>query len=352
VRHVPAWLGLSVATAALGTAMAAVGLPSSYLFAALLLGLGVALARPDAMEVPAGAFTAAQAVTGVTLGAYLESRSLRVIGDAWLAVALVTTGTLVLSIGAGMLLARVTGLDAPTAALGMIAGGASGIVSMARELEGDDRLVAFMQYARILVVVLLTPLLVAIAFPASEVVDMVNAGEPVLGDAGAWLLVAAIAAAGALIGARLRMPAGPLLGPMILAGVLTLTGAVGDLSVPPLLRETAFAVIGLQVGLRFTLATVRQVGRLLAPVMATILALLVACFALAVALAAATPVSLLDAYLATTPGGLYAVVAVAFGASADTTFIVAVQGLRVLAMVLLAPLVVRLLIGRPARAVR
>jgi membrane AbrB-like protein len=181
---------------------------------------------------------------------------------------------------------------------------------------------------------------------------MVTEGEPVLGDAGGWLLVAAIAGAGALVGVRLRVPAGPLLGPMILAGALTLTGAVGDLSVPPLLREAAFAVIGLQVGLRFTMATVRQVGRLLAPVMATILALLVACFGLAVVLAAATPVSLLDAYLATTPGGLYAVVAVAFGAGADTTFIVAVQGLRVLAMVLLAPLAVRLLIGRPARAVR
>ena len=45
--------------------------------------------------------------------------------------------------------------------------------------------------------------------------------------------------------------------------------------------------------------------------------------------------------MATTPGGLYAVLAVAFGAGANTTFIVAVQSLRVLAMVLLAPLAVR-----------
>ena len=59
-----------------------------------------------------------------------------------------------------------------------------------------------------------------------------------------------------------------------------------------------------------------------------------------------TSATLLDAYLATTPGGLYAVLAVAFGAGADTTFIVAVQSLRVVAMVLLAPLGVRWLLQR------
>jgi uncharacterized membrane protein AbrB (regulator of aidB expression) len=57
-------------------------------------------------------------------------------------------------------------------------------------------------------------------------------------------------------------------------------------------------------------------------------------------------VALRDAYLATTPGGLFAVLAVAFGAGANTTFILAVQGLRLLEMVLLAPLVVRRLSGR------
>ena len=61
-----------------------------------------------------------------------------------------------------------------------------------------------------------------------------------------------------------------------------------------------------------------------------------------------TDVSLLDAYLATTPGGLYAVLAVAFGAGPNTTFILAVQGLRLLVMVLLAPLMVRRL-ARGAR---
>jgi len=114
-----------------------------------------------------------------------------------------------------------------------------------------------------------------------------------------------------------------------------------DLEVPPLLRELGFALIGLQVGLRFTADTLREIGALAGPVVLGVLALMAACFGLAAVLAATSSATLLDAYLATTPGGLFAVVAAAFGTGADTTFIVAVQTIRLLVMVLFAPLAVR-----------
>jgi hypothetical protein len=340
-RGVAAWVALGAATAALGWALGRAGVPSEYLFAALLLGLAVALVRPHRLAVAHRPATVAQAVTGVVLGTYLQSDSLRALGDSWLPVVLVTSATLAVSVLAGLVLARITTLDRPTATLGMVAGGASGIVAMAGELRADDRLVAFMQYLRVLVVVLLTPLIVPLAFPGHHGGAVPIVAEDLLGTPAGWGLTAAVAAAGALIGVRLRVPAGVLLGPMVLAGTLTLTGAVDALAVPPLLREAAFAVIGVQVGLGFTVDTVRQIGKLLVPVLLALAALLAACFGLALLLTAVTPVSLLDAYLATTPGGLYAVVAIAFGAGADSTFIVAVQGLRLLVMVLLAPVLVR-----------
>jgi uncharacterized protein len=326
---------LAAVVAAAGAAMEAAGVPSPYLFAALLTGLARALAIADPLRLPRPPFVAAQAVTGVALGTYLQRSALHVLADDWVAVTLVSLGTLGVSLAAGAVLARVTVLDRPTAALGMIAGGASGIVGISDDLGGDDRLVAFMQYLRVLVVVLVTPLLVGVLFPGAHAGSVPSSG-PVLGTAQGWLLTAAIALAGQAI----PLPARALMGPMLVAGTLTLTGAV-DFTTPPLLREAAFAAIGLYIGLRFTAETVRAVGRLLLPVTAGIAALLAACFALAVVLDATTGVSLEDAYLATTPGGLYAVLAVAFGAGANTTFIVAVQSLRVLVMVLLAPLAVR-----------
>jgi membrane AbrB-like protein len=333
------WPALLAATVAGGWVLDAAGLPSAYLFAALLAGLAMALAAPGAVDVPPPAFTAAQAVTGVVLGAYLKTSSLRAAADAWLPVTLVSAGTLGICLAVGIVLGRRARVDGPTAVLGMIAGGASGIVAMARELGGDDRLVAFMQYLRVLIVVLLTPLIAGFAFghEASRSAPSV----PLFGDARGWLITLAAAPVGALIGRAIRLPAGTLLGPLALAGTLALAHPFGRFAVPELLQQAAFIGIGLQVGLRFTADTVREVGRLLGPVILAIVALMVACFGLALALTATTDISLLDAYLATTPGGLYAVLAAAFGAGADTTFILAVQTLRLLVMVLLAPLVVR-----------
>jgi membrane AbrB-like protein len=340
------WPAMIGACAGLGWLLDRAGVPSSYLFAALLLGLAVALARPGSLAVPPRAFTAAQAVTGVTLGAYLQSSSLRAVADDWLPVTLISAATLAVCIAAGLALARLTGVDRPTATLGMVAGGASGIVAMAGDLGGDDRLVAFMQYARVLVVVLLTPLLAGLLFPGHHA-GAGAASQALIGGARDWGVTIGAAALGALAARAVRLPAGSLLGPMILAGAVTLTAPAHWFSVPALLSQSAFAVIGAQVGLRFTVETVRQAGRLLAPTLAAIGALLLACFALAIPLHLTTSgVSLKDAYLATTPGGLYAVLAVAFGANANTTFILAVQGLRLLVMVLLAPVVVRGILRR------
>lgn len=342
MRTAASLLVLGALTAAVAVALDLVGLGSATLFAALLVGLAAALIRPRMSGIlPRGTFVSAQAVLGVTLGAYLDPDALEAVGGAWLPVALVSAGTLVVSMGVGLVLERRTELDRPTATLGMIAGGASGIVGMADELGGDDRLVAFMQYLRVLVTVLLTPLLAAAWGGAG---GGAGPSEALLATPTDWLLTAAIAPTAALAARRIGVPAGTLMGPMVVAGALTLAGV--EFVVPPVVRELAFALIGLQVGLRFTTDTVRQMGRLLGPVLVGVVALLVACFGLAVVLHLLTDISLRDAYLATTPGGIYAVLAVAFSSGGDITFIVAVQSLRVIVSVVLAPLAVRRLVRR------
>jgi uncharacterized protein len=343
LRAAAPWLALAVATAACALALRAVGLESPVLFAALLVGLATSLARPGAPALPDALFTAAQAIVGVTLGAYLQSSSLSAVAGDWLPVVLVGAATLGISLAAGALLARLTELDGPTAALGMVAGGASGIVGISHELGGDDRLVAFMQYLRVLVVVILTPILVALAFPGHHTGSAPESHVAWFGDAKGWLITLGAALLGALAARAAKVTAGTLLGPLLVAGGLTLAGVA--FTVPPVLQQVAFAAIGLQVGLKFTVATVKQVGRLVVPALVAILGLLAACAGLAVALELTTSVSLLDAYLATTPGGLYAVLAIAFGAKANTTFIIATQGLRLVVMVLLAPLAVRRMFG-------
>ena len=344
-------MALVAATTAAALAFDRIGLPSASLFAALLVGLGAALLTPNLPGISPAVFRAAQAITGASLGVYVQSSSLNAVAGAWLPVTIVSAGTLGLSLACGWALVRTVHLDPPTAALGMVAGGASGIVGMARELGADDRLVAVMQYLRVLVVVVLTPILVAVAFhhPHGVAGAASPAHTPVLGSLSDWTLTAAAIALGALAAVLTRVPAGSLLGPMVFAAIITLV--VGDFQVPAILREPAFAAIGLQVGLRFTPSLLREAGRLLVPTLLCIFGLLVACFGLALILHATADASLLDAYLATTPGGLYAVLAAAFGTGADTTFVIAVQTLRLFVMILLAPLVVRRLVLRYERKI-
>lgn len=343
------WAALATATALVAWLIALAGLPSSALFAALLVGVGAALLAPERLRVPPRVFTAAQAAAGVVLGTYLDRASLDALGDSWVPLTLVTAATLAISLGAGALLARLTALDLPSAALGMVAGGASGIVGIADELGADDRLVAFMQYLRVLVIVALTPFLAALVFPGGDA-GVAAAAAPVFGDPRGWLITLAVAGAGGALGHRARIPGGALLIPMAAAALLTLAVPGGEFDVPPAIGEVAFALIGLQVGLKFTLATIRLLGRLLGPVLLAVFGVLVGCALLGAVLALTTSVSMRDAYLATTPGGLYAVLAVAVGSNADVGFILAAQELRLIVMVALAPVCVRWMVRAAARA--
>jgi uncharacterized protein len=346
------WLTVLIATVAGGWLAGQLGLPSGYLFAAMLAGLVYAIAAPGRVALPEAGFRVGQAMTGVALGTFLQSSTLTGLGSRWIPVIAVSLATLAVTIAAGLVLARIADLDRPTASLGMIAGGASGIVGMSDELGADDRLVAFMQYLRVLVITLLTPLLVPLAFgvhPHSG--HSAPAGQPTLGSISGWALLLIVGVVGAWLGPLLRLPAPALLGPLILAGVLSITGAIGSTQVPPLAREVGFSLIGLRIGLGFERETLRRMARLALPVAVSIVFLLVACFGLGLLLKPTAGVSLLDGYLATTPGGLYAVLPIAYGSGANTTFVLTVQGLRLFAMMLAAPAVVRwLLRASPQRA--
>ena len=115
---------------------------------------------------------------------------------------------------------------------------------------------------------------------------------------------------------------------------------------PIVLADLAFAFIGLDVGLRFTRGSLREAGELLPRSILVIVAMLIASAGFGVGLAALTHVSMLDGYLATTPGGLTAVIALAVGGRTNTTFIVSVQVIRTFLMLAAAPVIAKALASR------
>ena len=104
----------------------------------------------------------------------------------------------------------------------------------------------------------------------------------------------------------------------------------------------AYAVIGFQVGLRFTRATVLTVIRLVPVVVASSLALLLLCSASALLLTGLLGIDPLTAFLAMVPGSIESVAIVAIGSNADISFVMALQTVRMFAVVLVGPPLARL----------
>ena len=204
---------------------------------------------------------------------------------------------------------------------------------------------AVVQYLRVVLVIALMPVVTALVFRPTA------AGGAHAGGPGAvWYLDLGFVALCCGVGIPLgRLPAGALLGPLMVAAALTPAGWSMHASAPGAFAVLAYAVIGLQAGLRFTRDSVRVIARILPLAIGLILAVLAACGGLGVLLAHLAGVTPLEGYLATTPGGLYAVLATAQDGGIAVTFILAVQVVRVLLILLLAPVLARTLTRRLRR---
>jgi membrane AbrB-like protein len=338
----PAWVrwALLVALTAGGTAaMAWLGVPSPALFAGLLAATVLALGGLPVV-VPRPLTGAGQAVIGVVIGVLAQPGTLAGLAGQWVPVLLVSVTTLVVSMAAGLLLGLRRGISPLTGMLALTAGGASGLVAVSRDLGGDDRTVAVVQYLRVGMVTATMPVVAAVGFGATAGSGPDASGSaPLVVDIG---YVAVCAVAGAVLARIARVPAGALLGPMCVAIALNLAGWSFGATPPTLLVELAYAVIGWQAGSRFTRESLRTVLGTLLPAAALIVGVILACAGLGLALSALTGATALDGYLATTPGGVYAVLATAVSAGTDVTFVMAVQVLRVVVMLLVTPAIARL----------
>lgn len=334
-----AWASVLTGTLAATGAFSLLGLPSPPLFGALFAGMAWAVAgRGRAVQLPRWGSLVGQAVIGVSMGALLDLATLRELGGNAGSVAAVNIATLLLSLLIGNLFARWGQVSLATGTFSMIAGGASGITAIARDLGADDRVTSVVQYLRVVTILVGMPLVTTWVFRPEQVAATTAAQttNPLLFDL-VFVLVSGVV--GVWLARLVHFPSGSLLGPLVVAAALSMSGWLGQPSVPDLVVAVGYALVGLQVGLRFTRASLHQVGRLLPLAVALIIAVVLGCAGFAVVLSRVAHVPLLDAYLATTPGGLYAVLATAASSGADVTFVLAVQVVRLLLVLASAPLI-------------
>ncbi|MGW5272667.1 AbrB family transcriptional regulator [Streptomyces sp. NPDC004044] len=350
---------------AAGLVASVLGVPAPYLLSSLLVGAALAVSGVVRDRLPGPANRASQALVGALMGSYLTWSAVRSAAPTALPLTAVTGATIAMSVAVAWFMARRGRISRPSAVLGMMPGGSAAIVTCADELKADVRLVAFSQYLRVGLVATTAPLAarwLGSAAPAnapgrsaagSGAVDglLHLVSGPQLGTG--LLTLAAVCVAGVVVGRRLRLPTPALIGPMLVALAATLSGALPGFAPAGVLQNLVFALVGLDVGVRFTRETLMRVRRLLPSVLAATTAVCLGCAGLAWFFSRTTGTPFNDAYLATTPGGINAVLATAVSSHADVAVVSTVQSLRLLTVVLITPLIVRLLapgFTRPGQA--
>jgi membrane AbrB-like protein len=230
-------------------------------------------------------------------------------------------------------------LPGTTAVWGSFPGAATAMVLMAEAYGADVRLVALMQYLRVLMV----------GVAATSVARWwgpVHAGaEPLLPalapvDARGLAETLALALAGLAVARLGRITAGTLLVPMFAGIVLQGVGWI-RIELPWPLLFASYALIGWSIGLRFTRGILRHAAALLPRVVASIATLIVVCGGLAWLLARFAHVDALTAYLATSPGGADTVAIIAAASPVDVPFVMAMQSARFLVVAFLGPRIAR-----------
>lgn len=315
--------------------------------AALMLGPLIAAivfsAANGKVSLPLAPFVVAQGVVGVMIAKMVP---LSIVGDILKHWELFTVGVLaVVAVSSfiGWMMTRMQMLPGTTALWGTSPGAASVMTLMAESYGADMRLVAFMQYLRIVLVAGVAALVARLfgVNPQHHATPEMVWFPPV-----DWLGFAetmALAVIGPQIARRLNFPSGAFLMPLVIGIVLTHFGLM-KIELPPWLLAPCYAIIGWNVGLRFTRGLLLHALRLLPRILVCVLAMIGLCGLVAGLLVYGAGVDPLTAYLATSPGGSDSIAIITASSSADVSFVMAMQTVRLFAVLFLAPVLTRYIV--------
>lgn len=336
------WGGLLAISLVLATLFSLAHLPAALMLGPMIAGILMA-ANGCHIRPHRGPVVAAQTIVGCLVARAINGDIFVTFAKDWPLFVFAVVGVVAASALLGWLLARWQVLPGTTAVWGTAPGGASAMMLLSEAFGADARLVAFMQYLRVVFVAALATIVARIWVGAPA-----QAVETIWFPAIDWphfLGTILVAIAGGLIAVRFRIPAGAMMMPMLIGGALEIAGVV-KIILPPWLLALTYAFLGWSVGLGFTREILRTVRRALPQMVASILAIIGIAAALAVTLVYAAGIDPLTAYLATSPGGMDTIAIIAASSNVDLSFVMALQTARMLVVLIMGPPLARLISQR------
>lgn len=327
-------------TLAVGLAGGAVfyglSLPLPWLLGALSATAVASFAGLD-LGVPAAVRGLAIGLLGVMLGGTFGPEVIET-ARQWAATLIAMAAYLLLMAAIGTWFCRrFMGDDPVTAVFSGLPGGLSELTVIGPELGADARALAISHSVRLGVVLLLVPLVIEIGFGA-ELGGLTPARQ--IADAGALALLLVGAVLGAWAARRLHLPAAVLTGPLLVGMALYMSGTVTG-GFPQPVGWGIQWVIGAALGARFVGLSLRAVGRRLVRSALLSVVLLTVTGVTALTLGAVTGKDPEVLFLAFAPGGFAEMTLAALALGLDPAVVTLHHGVRIVLIVVFAPLLLR-----------
>lgn len=299
---------------------------------AAMLGLPVA--------VPASLRHTMVVVLGIMLGSAFTPEIAQRIGDWGVSLGALTLYGAVAGGAAYMYFRRICGYDKVTAYFSAMPGGLSEMILVGTAMGGDARIISLTHASRILLVVMTLP------FAFQLLIGYEPGARPPVGLPlfallpGDLAILSVCGVVGYFLARSVRLPAAALVGPMLLSAGVHLTG--WTVAKPPLeLVAVAQVVVGTAVGCRFAGVRAIHIARAMVAAAGGTAVLLVSAVAFAFAIGQITGLSMESLVLAYAPGGLAEMSLIAIAIGADSAFVATHHVVRVILIVIAAPLLFR-----------
>jgi membrane AbrB-like protein len=341
MRRILTWLALAVTSIAFATLMRELHVPAAFMLGPMIAAIFFALSGAG-IRLHKNYSLGAQAIMGCLIAHLINPGLLAVFTEHWLMLVAINIAALLLIVALGLLITRRGWLPDTTAIWGLSPGAASAMVLLADDYGADPRIVAMMQYSRIVFVSIAAIALAASLGPLHAgihasipglLTDRWFAPVHLIGTIEVAALTLSGYAACKLTGKANLALFLPAFGGALLQGL----GLIA-IDVPPLASALAFALTGWYVGLTFTRQSALYCLRLFPRMMLAIAAMILICGLLSLVLARAVPgTDMLTAYLALSPGGIDTAVMIATGSKVFLPLVLASQFVRLVIVLSTGP---------------
>lgn len=279
-------------------------------------------------------------VLGVAVGASLTPALIGRLDEMALSVALIPPFVLMIGLTGYPYFRKLCGFDHATSYYAAMPGGLQDMVLFGQEAGANLRALSLIHTTRVLVIVSLMPFLLTWIWGLSLTGPPgAPASSVPMHEFGVMLVCCVVGWWG---GVRLGLFGAPIIGPLIVAGALSLTDLLHHRPPAEVMLVAQF-FLGLGIGVKYAGITVAEIKKILTASLGycVLLAVLSVMFAeLVILTGLAAP---LEAIMAFAPGGQAEMVLLAIVAGADMAYVVTHHLIRVVLVILLAPVVARLL---------